>query len=161
MRRVVSGSLGASLWILQQLFTDAALGIRGTDLHIENFDEAPFGTGFAVTRAGSRVSAGWAGPLYYALLAFAQAAGRHGRLLQSSFWTRAPKHRNVHLYEVLQPDGSLRIVVINEDLNHSGRVRILSPGSRGAGSLVRLIGLLRRPHPSADVVKLPQPNLRH
>jgi hypothetical protein len=140
-RNRYSNSFGASLWLLDQYFANALIGVQGVDLHVDNPLEAPFGFGY---RNGQ-----WFGavtPLYYAMLGFARAVGAHGRLLlHPTFTARSPERANVHVYGVRDADGSLRLIVIDKDLRSGGLVRLLVPHSRRPGTLVRLTG----PRPSA------------
>jgi acetyl-CoA carboxylase carboxyl transferase subunit beta len=54
------------------------------------------------------------------------------------------------------PDGFQR----SEYLLEHGMVDAVIPRKELRDTLARLIGLLRRPHPTADVLKLPQPELQ-
>jgi hypothetical protein len=139
----VTAGFGAALWALDQFFTDVLLGAQGVDLHIDDVHEAPFRFYYdAVDRRWSAPV--W--PLYYAMLAFAQAAGSHGLLLGSATLAARPaRNANVHLFAVRQPDGSLRVLVINKSLQVSGLVRLTIPGANRSARLTRL----RAPAPSS------------
>jgi hypothetical protein len=133
--------MGAALWLLDQYFVNLLIGARGVDLHSDDTVESPF-----VFKYGGGSWMGFASPLYYAMLAFAQAVGGHARLLVvPTFRAQPTRGANVHLFAIRERSGELRVVVINKDLQRSGRVRLSVAHGRRAARLA----VLRGPSPSA------------
>ena len=107
----VANTFASALWALDTMFELANIGLDGVNLH--PYPGAP-GELFSVQRAGSR----WLGsvaPEYYGLLMFAQAAPAGSRLLSVSA-SSAP--RTLHAWATRARDGTLRVVLINEDASH-------------------------------------------
>jgi hypothetical protein len=137
-RHGLSDSLGAGLWLLDQYLTNVFIRVRGVDLHSDNPVETPFGFGYDVA---THKWTGYVTPLYYAMLAFAQAVGKSGRLLAYPlFAARSPEHANVHVWGIREPNHSLRLVVINKDLRRGGLVRLFVPHAHRSAMLTRLVG---------------------
>jgi hypothetical protein len=135
-RADLGGVFGSALWALDQFFTDALIGVQGVDLHGDDWRETPFVFRYDPSR---RRWSGYAGALYYAMLAFAQATGSHGRLLVAPTLTaKLAPGANARVYAVRQPDGGLRVLVINKGLQRAGTVALALPDGGGAGTLVRL-----------------------
>lgn len=132
----VSGSFAATLWALDEWFLQVALGVDGVNMHIDS----PLKTPFQFSIVGPQKWAGAANPLYYAVLAFAATAGKHGRLLFSPTYlarTGAKGKVNARVWAV-RSGRKLRVLVLNKDLTHSGTVRIAVPGSARVGQVARL-----------------------
>jgi hypothetical protein len=131
-RRGVSNTFASALWAMDALFTAAANGVDGVNLH--TFPQSANGL-FDFTQAGGQ----WVGevhPLYYGALMFAQAAPAGAQLLRvsSADWpmlrawaTRAPDHR-------------VRVLLINDSLGGSARVQVRPPrdSDHDAASVERL-----------------------
>jgi hypothetical protein len=135
-RAAVGDSFGAALWALNEFLDDALIGIHGVDLHGDSPAETPFAFGYDV---GHHRWAGYIGPLYYAMLAFADWAGARGSLLARSTLTatHAPGS-NARAYVVRQPGGGLRVIAVNLSPKHGGAVKVSVPGAFAPASLVRL-----------------------
>jgi hypothetical protein len=132
----VSDTLGAALWGLELLFQLAAAGAAGVNFHagVHNLRAG-------VDKAYTPIARGDGGryratPLYYAMLAFAQAAS--GALVPVRV---APATPNVRAYAVRAADGTLRLAVINKDVQNDVQLGI-DPGRDRASSAVfaRLAG---------------------
>jgi hypothetical protein len=100
----VSNTFAATLWSLDALFSLAAAGVDGVNIHtLPRAAYAPF----AFSRRGGRWTAS-VRPLYYGLLAFVRAFPPGARLLR----THAPGGP-VRVWATLAPDGHLRVMLIN------------------------------------------------
>lgn len=131
----VSNSFAATLWALDELFVNAAVGVAGVNVHLDSYGYAPFLTYDDGTRRAATVEA-----LYYSMLLFAEATGRHAGLLPSVV-AKAKISRGVHVRSWGTRDATrtLRFVVIDKDLHHSGSVVIHVPHASGPATLIRLI----------------------
>jgi hypothetical protein len=112
------------------LFEIAHAGVDGVNVH--TFPGAGYQL-FTFTHAGG----GWratVSPEYYGLLLFALAAPPGARLVQSV--GSAPS--TLKSWATVSPDGSLRVVLINEDFVRSHVIAVRVPGATGAASLVRM-----------------------
>lgn len=123
----VSNVYASSLWAVAHMFTLAENGAVGINFHGSfsggNYEAVSGGSGSYVAH-----------PLYYAMLLFHNAA--QGQTIPVSVTT----HSNVMVHSTLAPDGTLRVVAINNEVNTNVQVRI-TPGRtfRSAGTL-RLTG---------------------
>lgn len=126
----VSRSFASALWAVDALFEIAHAGIDGVNVH--TFPGAGYQL-FTFTHSGG----GWratVSPEYYGLLLFALAAPPGARLVQS--FGAAPS--TLKSWATVSPDGSLRVVLINEDFVRSHVVAVRVPGATRAASLVRM-----------------------
>lgn len=111
----VSNAFGSALWSLDALFQMAAVGVDGVNIH-----SYP-GAGdelFRFTRSGS-LWHGVVAPEYYGLLMFAQAAPRGARLVPVSGVTDT-----LRVWSTIAPNGSVRVLVINDDRARAQSVRL-------------------------------------
>jgi hypothetical protein len=130
----VSNTFAASLWALDSLMLDAALGVTGVNVHLDSYGYAPFLTYDANGGRAATVEA-----LYYSMLLFAQATGHHARVLPSVVAKERPARGvNVRVWGTREATGTLHFVVVDKDLRHSGRVVIRVPNAHGAATLIRL-----------------------
>jgi hypothetical protein len=119
----VSDRLASALWALDALFALAREGVDGVNFH--SHARAAYRT-FRFRHT----SAGWRGavtPLYYGLLAFAQAAPAGSRLVQTS----TPSDPSVRLWATTAA-GHLHVVLINDAPRAAHTVAIKLPPTRGA-----------------------------
>lgn len=142
----VSTSFASALWAVDALFSLAQAGVDGVNLH--TFPGAAYEL-FNFRRAAGRW-VGTASPEYYGLLMFAQAAPVGSRLLPTrTAATRAPVARRrgragrlggaaVRAWATRGPDGTLRIVLLNDDLHRTHVVRVLAPVAALSAVLERL-----------------------
>jgi hypothetical protein len=130
-KRGISNTFAAALWALDSTFELARLGVSGVNFH--QFPGAWYIL-FSFRRPGGR----WVArvyPEYYGLMLFAQAAPPRSRLLRTTIhgsrWARA--------WTTRAPDGTVRVVLINDDLHkrHVFLVRGLAPGAHG--EVIRLL----------------------
>jgi hypothetical protein len=123
----VSNVYASSLWAVAHMFVLAENGAVGINFHGSfsggNYEAVSGGSGSYVAH-----------PLYYAMLLFHNAA--QGQTIPVSVAT----HSNVMVHAALGPDGTLRVVAINNEVSTDVQVRI-TPGRtfRSAGTL-RLAG---------------------
>jgi len=126
----VTNSFASALWSLDVLFEMARVGVDGVNLHTY-----PGASSQLFTFA--RVHRRWRAtvkPDYYGLVMFAQAAPPGSRLLKVS----ATRHTDLKVWATRAPDGTIRVVVINDGTS----VRVIGlrapAGTLGRGALERL-----------------------
>ena len=118
--RAVGESFASALWALDSLFEMARVGVDG--VNIATFPGATFEL-FDFSQAAGQWQA-VVEPEYYGLEMFAQAAPAGSRLLKVS---PAPKD-SLNAFATRAPDGTVRIVVINETTTRRVvRVRVSAP----------------------------------
>jgi hypothetical protein len=126
----VSNTFASALWVMDALFTVAADGADGVNIH--TYPQAANGL-FDFGRSHGH----WRGtvhPIYYGLLMFAQAAPAGSRLLR----IQGTGPSQVRVRATLAPDHRVRVLLINDSLSHSAQVAVRAPGSRGRATLERL-----------------------
>jgi hypothetical protein len=124
--RAVGESFASALWALDAMFDMARVGVDG--VNISTFPGASFQL-FNFSEAGG-VWRAVVEPEYYGLEVFAQAAPTGSRLLKVS----ATRTGNLRAYATRAPDGTVRIVAINETTT-SRVVRIRVSGESQTGTL--------------------------
>lgn len=130
--RAVGESFASALWALDSLFDMARVGVDG--VNIATFPGASFQL-FNFSEAGG-VWRAVVEPEYYGLEMFAQAAPAGSRLLKVS----ATAAGNLRAYATRAPDGTVRVVAINETTTgRVVRVRV------GGGSRAAMLQLLTAP----------------
>jgi hypothetical protein len=126
----VGQSFGSALWSLDALFEMARVGVDGVNIH--TFPGAVYQL-FTFTRPHGRWHA-VVEPDYYGLAMFAQAAPPGSRLLKVS----STGSGQLKVWATRAPDGTLRVVVINEG-SRTRRLAVRAPAAFGApGVLERL-----------------------
>jgi len=119
----------SALWALDASFQMARVGADGVNFH--TYPTAPYGL-FTFTRAHGK----WEGrvaPEYYGLLMFAQAVPPGARLLKLS-----GSLGDVRAWATRAPDGTVHVVLINDDIGQSRAVTVRIAGARGTATLERL-----------------------
>ncbi|HWF53053.1 MAG TPA: glycosyl hydrolase family 79 C-terminal domain-containing protein [Solirubrobacteraceae bacterium] len=129
-RAGVSDTLASALWVLDALFAAAATGADGVNLHTfpGSLDQL-----FDVRRAGGHWVAS-VSPLYYGALMFAQAAPAGARILPVSSGDPGA----VRGWATRAPDGTIRVLLINDGLVLAANATVAVDGGRGPGALERL-----------------------
>jgi hypothetical protein len=133
--RGVSNSAASALWALNAMFTLAHAGVDGVNVHSWHHS---YGELFDFHRGPHR----WVGvvrPEYYGLLMFAQAAPPGSRLLAVG----QSNTGQVQTWALRAPDGSTRVVLINDSLSDARSVLVHPPVA------IRRAGLERLQAPSA------------
>jgi hypothetical protein len=126
----VSDTFASALWALDVLFAMARSGVDGVNIH--TFAGARYGL-FTFHRAGTAWSA-FVRPEYYGLLMFAQAAPPGSRLLPVTH-TGSPDVRG---WATRAADGTIRMVLINDDVRHGHVVSVRFPVRASTVTLERL-----------------------
>ncbi|MDQ6778543.1 MAG: glycosyl hydrolase family 79 C-terminal domain-containing protein [Actinomycetota bacterium] len=126
----VSHSFATGLWSLDALFAMARVGVDGV-----NIQTAPgsWNELFGV----DQVKGAWRAavyPAYYGLMMFAQAAPPGSSLLRVS---GAPSPA-VHVWATRGPDGTVRVVLINDSTSGSRVITIRNPTQSATATLQRL-----------------------
>jgi hypothetical protein len=123
----VSNTFASALWSTDALFSLAAAGVDGVNLH--TLPGAAYEL-FAFTHAGGR----WSGsvrPVYYGLQLFAQAAPAGSRLLAVHGATHSER---LSVWATHGADGRDRVVLIDKDPGRAVQVRVAVPAGAGRGS---------------------------
>jgi hypothetical protein len=127
----VSNTFASALWMLDALFTIAANGVDGVNIH--TFQDAANGL-FDFGRAGGTWRA-TVHPVYYGALLFAQAAPAGSRVLR----LRSGAQGAVRAWATLAPDHRVRVVLINDSLTRSALALVGAPGAAVSASIERLL----------------------
>jgi len=127
----VSNAFSSALWALDAVFQMARVGVDGVNLH--TYPRATYEL-FRFTHRAGRWS-GFVAPEYYGLQMFAEAAPPGARLLAVSGATG-----NVRAWATRGPDGTVRVVLINDDTSRSQTVAVRIPAVSGTATLTRLLG---------------------
>jgi hypothetical protein len=126
----VSNTFASALWVMDALFTIAAGGVDGVNIH--TFQNAANGLFDFDCSNGQWI--GTVHPLYYGALTFAQAAPPGSRLLTIS----SGNQDQVRAWATLAPDRRIRVLVINDSLTRSARALVHTPITAGLASIERL-----------------------
>jgi Glycosyl hydrolase family 79 C-terminal beta domain len=132
----LSTTFAPSLWALDTLFQLARVGVDGVNIHTWPGNNHHL---FTFQRVRGKWQA-FVEPEYYGVLMFVQAAPPGARLLKLAGLPPGP----VRAYATLAPDRRIRVVLINQDINH---VRLLAVRLSGPG---RVATLERLQAPSVD-----------
>jgi hypothetical protein len=124
----VSDTFASALWMLDTLFEMANVGVDGVNVHtLPNSRYSPF----SFTHTGTTWQAA-VHPEYYGMLMFAQAAPPGSRLLPISGLPPG----SLKMWATLAPDGTERVVLINEDPANPQSVVLGAPGSSATAELL-------------------------
>jgi len=126
----VSDTFASALWLLDASFEMARVGVAGINIHTYPGSTSQL---FTLSHRSRRWSA-FVEPEYYGLEMFAQAAPPGARLLQTSAGATA----DVRPWATLAPDGTLRVVLINDA---AGRrtIAVRAPGNRARAKVEQLL----------------------
>jgi hypothetical protein len=129
-KRGVSDTFASALWALDSLFEFARIGVSGVNFHM--FPGASYIL-FSFRRPGGR----WVAtvqPEYYGLLLFAQAAPAGSHLLSAT--TLGGPY--VHAWATRGRQGTIRVVLINDDRFRRHVVLVRAPRNADDGTVIRL-----------------------
>jgi hypothetical protein len=126
----VSDTFATALWSLDTMFNFAAQGVQGVNFHMLPGSHYEL---FTVSQTATGAWQAFVHPEYYGLMMFAQAFPPGARLLPVT----APAGP-VKVWATEAPDGTVRIVGINQDGTAEHDVQVLLPGSTAGGSLQTL-----------------------
>ncbi len=127
----VSNTFASALWATDALFSIAAAGVDGVNLH--TFQGAANGL-FDFGYSGGHWEAA-VHPLYYGALMFARAAPAGSRLLRVS----APSQNRVRVWATLAPDHQVRVLLINDSLTHSEQASVRALNAAAPAGVQRLV----------------------
>jgi hypothetical protein len=127
----VSYTFGAALWAVEALFEMDRIGAGGVNVH--TFPGAGYEL-FKLSRADGRWRVS-VSPEYYGLLLFAQAAPPGSRLLGVE-WSGGERGAAARAWAVRQPNGLVRLVLINPDPARAGVLALRVPQAGGSTATV-------------------------
>ncbi len=125
-RAGVSDTFASALWVLDTLFSFASVGVDGVNIH--TLPGAAYEL-FTITHSGSAWQA-FVHPEFYGLLMFAQAFPPGAQLLPVT----APSGP-VRVWATRAADGTLRVVLINDDTASDHVVALQTPGTAPPATL--------------------------
>jgi hypothetical protein len=127
--RGVSDTFASALWVLDTLFNMARVGVDGVNIHtFRNAIYEPFAFGHAAGGWTARVR-----PMYYGLLLFARAVPPGAQLLATTTTPAA-----LRVWATRAPDGSVRVVLINDSLSHFVTTAVRPPRAASDATAERL-----------------------
>ncbi len=117
----VSDTFAASLWMLDTLFGLARVGADGVNVHtFKTGRYSPFSFAYSGGRWHAQVK-----PAYYGMLMFARAAPPGSRVLG----TGGAGAGAVRTWATRAPDGTVRVVLINESASRDVTLAVAPPGA--------------------------------
>jgi hypothetical protein len=123
----VSNTLASALWAMDALFTMAADGVDGVNLH--SYPNSANGLfDFSLAHGHWQASVH---PLYYGALMFAQAAPAGSRLLRVVSGDTGP----LRAWATIAPDHRVRVLLINDSLSASAAAVVRTPVVPGKASV--------------------------
>lgn len=135
----VSNTMAAALWAVDYLFELASNGASGADL-------SSFGAGYGTAIFGYvPPKHGWVGRIFppvYGMVLFSRATPRGARLIPVQYdrSLMARNHANVKMWSTIDPQGIIRVVVLNKDQRTAGaEVRLRIPGGGGQPASLTLL----------------------
>jgi hypothetical protein len=126
----VSNSFASAPWSLDALFAMARVNVDGVNLQTANYAINKL---FGIAKVNGRWQA-QVSPVYYGVMMFAQAAPAGSRLLAISGTAGA----NVNAWATRATDGTIHVVLINDDAHHTHTVAVELPAGGVTASLERL-----------------------
>jgi Glycosyl hydrolase family 79 C-terminal beta domain len=125
----VANVFGSALWALDALFQMARVGVDGVNIHTApTYPDRLF-----VTKRKHGVWQGVVEPEYYGLEMFAQAAPAGSHLVQVS-----GASGDLRAWATRGPDGTIRVVLINDDTTDAHTLAVQVRGARGGATVERL-----------------------
>ncbi|MFZ0043405.1 MAG: glycosyl hydrolase family 79 C-terminal domain-containing protein [Solirubrobacteraceae bacterium] len=129
-RAGVSNTMASALWMANSLFTLAADGVDGVNIH--TFPKAANGLfDFSTSHGQWRATVH---PVYYGALLFSQAAPAGAHLLR----IHSSNQKTVHAWATTAPDHHVRVLLINDNLHSSGTAVVNAAGTTGPATVERL-----------------------
>lgn len=126
----VSDTFASALWMLDTLFEMANVGVDGVNIHtLPGARYEPF----TFSQTGGTWQA-FVHPEYYGMLMFAEAAPSGSRLLPVSGVSGSP----LKVWATLAPDGTVRVVLINEDTATAQSVLLSPPAGASSATIEQL-----------------------
>ena len=126
----VSRTFASALWVLDQLFQLARVGVSGVNFNtFKNALYEPFGVSESRGQWTAQVR-----PMYYGMLMFTQAAPPGSRLLELHLHGGAA----MRAWATRAPDGTVHVVLINDSLTAARPVTVGVAGWQGGATLTRL-----------------------
>lgn len=119
----LSNSFASALWALDAMFAFARAGVSGVNIHTT---PGALNELFSLAETGTTWSARVA-PIYYGLLAFAQAAPAGSQLLRVDGAPRGP----LRMWADRSPGSRIHVVLINTSPTAAGEVSVRIPAARG------------------------------
>jgi len=134
----VSNTFSSALWAMDIAFAYANAGVSGVNFFAtadpNNADAyTPFDFTYTETNGVRTYSIRNINPLYYGMLLFAQAVQNKAQLAPVSLATNA----NIKAWATIDPNGTVRLLLLNKDESASGAVAISLP-SYGQATVTRL-----------------------
>jgi hypothetical protein len=126
----VSDTFASGLWALDTMFNFAKAGVQGVNFHM-----LP-GSHYELFTISKTSGGGWQAfvhPEYYGLQMFAQAFPQGARLLN----VKAPSGPT-KVWATRAADGTIHVVVINQDATNEHDVAVTVPGQTAAGTIESL-----------------------
>ena len=135
----VSDTFASALWLIDSAFEYANRGVDRLFVSSSSsefyspfrFDSEPSESGLDPITYTPEVF-----PIYYGMLFFAEAVGEGSSLRQIN--VNRPEGVNTKAWSTTDSEGTVRIALLNKDLNAAGNVRIYLPGATVEATLARL-----------------------
>ena len=122
----VSDTFASALWALDTMFNFAARGVQGVNFHMLPGSHYEL---FTTSQTAQGTWQAFVHPEYYGLMLFAQAFPPGAQLLPVTAPAGPTK-----VWATVGPDGTVRVVTINQDATAEHDVQVLIPGATDAGS---------------------------
>lgn len=127
----VSDTFQSALWIVDQMFAFANVGVDGVNVNgvgSDNYEMADFTNGSYDPSCPCDPYQASVRPMYYGMLFFANATSNVKAIRQVSTYSF---NSNISVWAVDVNDGSTRVVIIDKDAGFNGDVAIQIPGFSG------------------------------
>ncbi|HEX5192250.1 MAG TPA: glycosyl hydrolase family 79 C-terminal domain-containing protein [Solirubrobacteraceae bacterium] len=126
----VSDTFASALWALDTMFNFAKAGVQGVNFHMLPGSHYEL---FSVSKSSGDAWQAFVHPEYYGLQMFAQAFPAGARMLN----VRAPSGPT-KVWATEATDGTIHVVVINQDTANEHDVAVTVPGQTAAGNIESL-----------------------
>lgn len=138
----VSNTFSSALWAMDISFAYAEVGVSGVNFFTthSNPNDLHYYSPFDFTYTGGKYSVHDINPLYYGMLMFAQAVQGNAQLLPITLTTNDPNY-NIKAWATIDSGNTIRLLLLNKDLNASGDVTVSLTGYKTA-TITRLMAPL-------------------